>query len=233
MSTSTSHDLAELDGGPHDIEFFFDPSCPFAWQTSQWIRRVIALRGIRVGWRFVSLAALNEGDEQSPEMADAHDRGRRYHRLCAAARAEHGNGAVGDLYREWGERLWYEPAQGEIAERLAAAAERVDIPQILQSLGLPEDLAAAADDPSWDAVVRAETDEAMRRTGGDVGTPIITYDPPHGNSLFGPIISEVPDDDTSLAFYDAMRTFVDVSAFSELKRTARAPLGLPLLAEVS
>jgi hypothetical protein len=39
----------------------------------------------------------------------------------------------------------------------------------------------------------------------------------------------VPDDETVLAFYDAMRTMVDVPAFSELKRTDRAPLDLPLL----
>jgi 2-hydroxychromene-2-carboxylate isomerase len=226
---STSHDIPELDDAPHDIEFFFDPSCPFAWQTSQWVGRVIDLRDIRVGWRFVSLAILNEGQEASPEMATGHRLGWRYHRVCAAARAELGNAAVGDLYRAWGERLWYAQAEGEVMDRLAAAAGRIDIGEILRALELPAHLAAAADDLAWDDLLQAETDEAMRRTGGDVGTPIITYDPPEGSSLFGPIISEVPDDETVLAFYDAMRTMVDVPAFSELKRTDRAPLDLPLL----
>ena len=58
---------------------------------------------------------------------------------------------------------------------------------------------AAADDEAWDAVIRAESDEAFRRTGPDVGTPIITYDPPPGNSLFGPVISSMPDDDETVA----------------------------------
>ncbi len=101
----------------------------------------------------------------------------------------------------------------------------------MRSLGLPEALLQAADDDSWDALIRAESDEALRRTGADVGTPIITYDPPAGNSLFGPVISAVPDDETAVAFYEALRTFADFSAFSELKRTNRAPLDLPLLVE--
>ncbi len=29
-----------------DIEFFWDPICPYAWQTSRWIRRVAQVRGL-------------------------------------------------------------------------------------------------------------------------------------------------------------------------------------------
>ncbi|HVF15018.1 MAG TPA: hypothetical protein VM942_10485 [Acidimicrobiales bacterium] len=113
--------------------------------------------------------------------------------------------------------------------RLSLTAKRMDPAEIVRSLGLPDALLDAADDPSWDALIRAESDEALRRTGPDVGTPIITCDPPTGNSLFGPVISVVPDDETALAFYDALRTFVDFSGFSELKRMDRAPIDLPLL----
>ena len=82
----------------------------------------------------------------------------------------------------------------------------------------------------WDEVLRAESDEAFRRTGPDVGTPIITYDPPNGNSLFGPVISSVPEDDDALRLYDALRTMVDLESFSELKRSKRPPLDLPVFA---
>ncbi|MEA2844448.1 MAG: hypothetical protein QOJ69_2119, partial [Actinomycetota bacterium] len=108
-------------------------------------------------------------------------------------------------------------------------AKSADPAEIVESLGLPDTLLEAADDDSWDPLIRAESDEAFRRTGANVGTPIITYDPPTGNSLFGPVISVVPDDETALAFYDALRTFADFKGFSELKRTDRAPIDLPLL----
>lgn len=220
--------LPPLPGGPYDVEFFFDPGCPFAWQTSVWIRRVAELRDVKIGWRFISLRHINRDNELPPQMVEAQERGLRYHRVCAAARAELGNDAVGQLYRAWGERYWYGKAEGDLIARLAAAVESVSIPEILADLDLPASLADAADDPSWDEVIVAESDEAFRRTGPDVGTPIITYDPPHGNSLFGPVISAVPDDERAVAFYDALRVFVDFPEFSELKRTDRKPLDLPL-----
>lgn len=229
MTDEAPTPVAELPGGPYDVEFFFDPGCPFAWQTSVWIRRVIELRDIKVGWRFISLAHINAGKEASDAMREAHQQGRRYHRICAAARATLGNDAVASLYRAYGERFWSTTAEGEFEDKFATAAKNVDPGEIIAELGLPTDLLEAADDESWDELLDAESDEAFRRTGPDVGTPILTYDPPTGNSLFGPVISSIPDDETAVKFYDALRTFVDFPAFSELKRTDRAPLDLPLL----
>ena len=232
MTDTSASTVPDLPGGPYDLEFFFDPVCPFAWQTSVWLRRVAELRDLQIGWRFISLRFINEDNTNLPaSMVDSHLRGLRYHRICAAARAELGNEAVGRLYRAYGESYWYTAADGDLLSRLAAASERVEPAEIVKSLDLPVHLLDAADDDSYDVLIRAESDEAFRRTGPDVGTPIITYDPPNGNSLFGPVISDVPDDATALAFYDAMRVFVDHPSFSELKRTHRAPLDLPLFAE--
>ncbi len=232
VTDTTAPTVPDLPGGPYDIEFFFDPGCPFAWQTSVWLRRVAELRDLKIGWRFISLKFINEANEGLPEsMKEAQLRGLRYHRICAAARAELGNDAVGQLYKAYGEAYWYTEGEGDLLERLGAAAERVDPLALVAALNLPGSLLEAADDDSWDTIIRAESDEAFRRTGPDVGTPIITYDPPTGNSLFGPVISDIPDDETALRFYDAMRVFVDHPGFSELKRTHRAPLDLPLFAE--
>ena len=226
--TERGEGIVDLPGGPYDLEFFFDPACPFAWQASVWIRRVAELRSLDVGWRFISLKFVNE--DVPRELAEAHVLGLRYLRVCAAARELLGNDAVGALYRGWGERYWYADGEGELGHRLAVAARRADIGEIVGSLGLPPVLLQAVTDRSWDATIRAESDEAFRRTGPDVGTPIITYEPPYGNSLYGPVISEVPDDDQAIAFYDALRTFADFRGFAELKRTDRVPLDLPLLA---
>jgi hypothetical protein len=194
-----------------------------------WIRRVAELRDVTIGWRFISLLFINEGKDLPEGMVRAQERGLRYHRLCAAARESLGNEAVGDLYRAHGERFWYGPPEGDFGERLSAAAQATDPAAIVADLGLPAELLDHLDDDSWDALIRAESDEAFRRTGPDVGTPILTFGPPHGNSLFGPVISSVPDDETSLRLYDAMLVLGDFPGFSEIKRSARAPLDLPLL----
>ncbi len=227
-TTAETTTVPDLPGGPHDIEFFFDPGCPFAWQTSVWIRRVAELRDVSVGWRFISLLFINEGNDLPEGMVRAQQRGLEYHRLCAAARESLGNDAVGDLYRAYGERFWSATPGGDFGERLSAAAKAADPAEIVADLGLPTELLDHLGNDSWDGLIRAESDEAFRRTGPDVGTPILTFGPPDGNSLFGPVISSVPDDETSLRLYDAMQVLGEFPGFSEIKRSARAPLDLPL-----
>ncbi|NLA37017.1 MAG: hypothetical protein GX868_15215 [Actinobacteria bacterium] len=224
----TESPIAELPGGPYDLEFFFDPGCPFAWQTSVWVRNVVAQTGLRVGWRFISLWYINADNDVEPAMKQAQASGLRYHRICAAARERFGNDAVGTLYRLYGESYWYVTAQGDLTERLATAAAGIDTARLIADAGLPADLIDAADDESYDAVIQAESAEAFERTGPDVGTPIITFDPPHGNSLFGPVISSAPDGPDAVRLMDAVRVIASYETFSEFKRTKRAPLELPL-----
>lgn len=220
--------LPDLPGGPYDLEFFFDAGCPFAWQTSVWIRRVAELEDVKIGWRFISLKFLNEAAEEASGPSEARMRGLRFHRICASARERFGNETVGALYRAYGERFWYQSGEGDYQQRADIGAKAADLTAILSALDLPSDLLEAGADDSYDSLIRAETDGALQRTGEDVGTPIITFNPPNGNSLFGPVISNVPDDKTAVEFYKALRVFVDFPGFSELKRTKRPPLDLPL-----
>jgi len=225
----SSSAVAELPGGPHDVEFFLDPMCPFAWQASRWLRHVAELRDLSVGWRFVSLYVIHEHDEveQYPGAGRSRAVGHRVHRVMHAVRAAHGNDAVGRLYEAWGTHLWHrEPSDLDFGD----VTESIDVGKLLAEVGLPASLADAADDDSHDVVIRAETDFAFERAGRDVGTPIITFDPAGGGgSFFGPVISSVPDDDQAVAMFDALRVLVGFPTFSEIKRSARAGLDLPLL----
>lgn len=42
------------------LEFFFDPLCPFCWVTSRWVRNVARRRPLEITWRPLSLRILNE-----------------------------------------------------------------------------------------------------------------------------------------------------------------------------
>ena len=158
-----------------DINFYFDPVCPFAWMTSKWIRMVQAQRDYTVDWRFISLRLINaEVDYDShfpPEYEAGHTAGLRLLRVAARTRQEQGREAVGELYAALGASIFDSPpAQGEDS----AAAERRGsagfVEPILVRLGLPVALTGALDDDSWDAEIGAETQEALGLTGKDVGT---------------------------------------------------------------
>ena len=43
-----------------DVDFFFDPVCPWAWITSRWVEEVASQRHLDVDWRFIALRILNE-----------------------------------------------------------------------------------------------------------------------------------------------------------------------------
>ena len=224
---------SELPEHSPDIEFFWDPVCPFAWQTSRWLRRVAQLRGLTVDWRFINLAILNEErdyDNEFPEgYRESHDRGRRMLRVAAAVRAAEGAGAMDRLYRAFGETIWHREVD-DGADFRADVATSDHLTQVLDRAGVDRLHADAAADPSWDAELRAETIEAVGRTGDDVGTPILTFGPPDGPSIFGPVISSVPEtDEECLALYDATVTLCGFSTFSELKRSARPRLDLPVI----
>ena len=47
----------------HDsVDFYFDPICPYAYQTSLWIRDVRRQTGLRITWKFFSLEVINHVD---------------------------------------------------------------------------------------------------------------------------------------------------------------------------
>jgi 2-hydroxychromene-2-carboxylate isomerase len=212
--------MAERDD--YDIRYYWDPVCPFAWITSRWVAKVVAQRDYRVDWRFISLRIINKNVDYDshfpPEYEQGHTAGLRLLRLAAHIRAEHGRDAMGPLYTAMGESIFdVDPADS--SRRLTGTPDHAR--SILSTVGLPASLAEALDDESWDAEIEAETDEARERTGKDVGTPIIHYDPPDVPALFGPVISRVPSDERAAELWDLVVGLATFPGFTELKRSLR------------
>jgi 2-hydroxychromene-2-carboxylate isomerase len=221
-----------------DAEFFFDPVCPFCWVTAQWVRTVIERRGVSIRWRPLSLRVLNEPigyEGKPPAYPEEHQRGLELLRVVAAARQEHGEGVVGELYTAMGTAVWDAPAPAEATFEavLEDAARPRDIPAILDRAGLPRELAAAAENSAWDGEVRAETDTAVQRVGGGVGTPVLSFDPPDGPAFFGPVIDRPPEGAEATRVWDAVLTLARRPGFAELKRTIRSFPHTPLSARIA
>lgn len=209
-----------------DLHFYFDPTCPFAWLTSKWVRTVAARREHRVDWRFISLRLLNEHVDYDawfpPEYEAGHTAGLHLLRVAARTRAEHGREAVGQLYAALGAHTFdADPAPAPDAPGRDRRATRAFLEPVLEAAGLPAGLAGALEDESLDAVVRAETEEALHLTGRDVGTPIIHFGPPEGVAFFGPVISRLPEEDEALELWDHVVALARFAGFAELKRSLR------------
>jgi hypothetical protein len=206
-----------------DVSFYFDPVCPFAWITSQWVRTVAAQRGYTVDWRFISLRLINAGVDYDAHFPvgyeDGHTSGLRLLRVAARARAEHGPDAVGPLYEAFSSEIFDSPRATELTAQARGSHDFAG--PLLAKAGLPVSLADALDDASWDAELQAETDHALSLTGRDVGTPIIQFQPPDGVAFFGPVISRLPGDEDALRLWDHVVGLAAFPGFAELKRSLR------------
>jgi hypothetical protein len=207
-----------------DLNFYFDPLCPFAWMTSKWVRKVIAQREYRVDWRFISLrlvnAAIDYDTHFPPGYEAGHTAGLRLLRVAAATRAEFGREAVGPLYEAIG-RAAFDTSQDPDESKRPYRGSAEFLGPIISELGLPMSLVEALDDDTFDAVLRSETDEALALTGKDVGTPIIHFTPPDGVAFFGPVISRLPSDADALRLWDNIVSLASFPGFAELKRSLR------------
>ena len=204
-----------------DLEFFFDPVCPWAWLTSRWVVEVQGQRSYDVRWRPISLKYLNR--ENSAEWYD--DTYKRWHamghealRVALRLDDEFGNEGVARFYTALG-------VEGHVNRRrddFAASTESF-VGECLERAGFDRNFVESAFDSSLDSRIEASTEEALSRTGRDVGTPIITFRPGASDegSFFGPVIARVPRGEEALRLWDAVEVVATTPGVSELKRSLR------------
>ena len=205
-----------------DLNFHFDPICPWAYITSRWVVEVQQQRGYDVSWHFISLFMINETrgyGEGNKVHRDGHLAGLQALRVASAARAAAGNAAVAEVYTALGKAIHVDKRRPEHSGGMPSLLRAV-----LTEAGLNPNWADSADDALHDEVIRFETEKALEATGKDVGTPILVFYPgtERQASFFGPVISSIPRGADALRLWDAVETLATTSGMAELKRSLRA-----------
>jgi hypothetical protein len=190
-------------------EFWFDPSCPWAWITSRWILEVQAQRDIEVKWNIFSLAVLNEGRELKPEYRERIDKSWGPVRVIAAAKKKNGYEVVLPLYTEIG--TLFHPGAKPVAKETISEA--------LQNQKLDPTLIDFYDTNDFDQDLRDSTKAGLDLVGDDVGTPIISIE---GVAFFGPVLTPAPKGSEALKLWDGVVAAASLPGFFELKRTRTA-----------
>jgi 2-hydroxychromene-2-carboxylate isomerase len=192
---------------PTEVDFWFDPLCPWAWIASRWMLEVEKLRPVAVRWHVMSLAVLNEDNEDMPEQyKEMMRQAWGPVRVAIAAEQKLGPDVLGPLYTALGTRFHEAKAERDRATVEAALAEA----------GLPAELADAMDSTEYDAAVRASHAVGIERVGYDVGTPIISV---LGTSVFGPVVSPIPRGEAAAKLWDGVLLVAGTDGFFELKRS--------------
>lgn len=190
-----------------DVDFWFDPACPWAWMTSRWMLEVERVRDVHTTFHVMSLGVLNEGrdlpDDYRRFLAEEAWVGVR---ACIMVEQRYGASTLRDFYTALGTR--YHPgAQPRSPETVRAA---------LAELGLDETIADRVLTGDVDHELRRSHHEGMDPVGMDVGTPVIRV---NGMSLFGPVISPAPKGEAAGELFDGFLKMTAYPGFFELKRS--------------
>jgi len=195
-----------------NVDFWFDPLCPFAWITSRTVLEAEQVRDIKVTWHIMSLAYLNEDRDISDSYRELLKDAWQPVRVCMAVEEQYGQDKLAELYTALGTRK-----HTQRREKL----DRPLIEEALEAVGLPTQLADAMDDSSFDDAIRKSHHLGMDQVGYDVGTPTIAI---NGQAFFGPVLTRIPRGEDAGRIWDGAVALASFPYFAELKRTREKEL---------
>ena len=190
---------------PTSVQFFFDPQCPFAYQTSLWIRDVASQNGITVDWRFFSLQMVNHNEDEPYPWELQWAGGWSLMRVGAWLRQLDPNLLDG----------WYAAIGKAIHEEGRPAYELSIAQQIIEEQGLPDDaIEQALADPFTSEMVWNDH-EWLVSTHGGFGVPTLVF--PWGQALYGPVVAPAPSGEEALDLWNLVLAYTRIPHLYELK----------------
>lgn len=188
------------------VDFWFDPICPWAWMTSRWMLEVEKVRDVKTTFHVMSLAVLNDGRDLPEGYRKLMDDAWAPARAALLVEQRHGSEKLREFYTAIGTRFHPGEAPKSI-ETLKAALDEV---------GADPDIADIAQTDQIDDDLRRSHHEGMDPVGDEVGTPVLRV---NGMSLFGPVISPAPKGEEAGDLFDGFVKVTAYPGFYELKRT--------------
>ncbi len=202
--------------GPVGVDFHFDIMCPYAYQTSLWMRQVRDMTGVEVRWRFFSLEEVNRAEGKKHPWEREWSYGFSMMRIGAYLRRRD----MADL------EAWY-AAAGRALHVDGRKPHRPEVAEeLLAEMGMdPGIVRAAIEDQSTGDEVRAEHDLVVSK--GGFGVPTLIFD--DGQALFGPVLVDPPRGRDAVRLWEHVTGWLEFPHVYELQRP-KAPADIDAIA---
>ena len=201
---------------PTSVDFHFDVMCPYAFQTSRWMRSVRDQLDLDVRWRFFSLEEVNRAEGKKHPWEREWSYGWSMMRVGARLRRDD-PALLDEWYLRAGTALHVDglkPHRREVAEHLVG------------EMGLdPALVAEAIDDPTTTDEVRAEHERVLELGGW--GVPTLVFGE---TALFGPVVIDPPTGEAAVRLWELVCGWLEFPHLYELQRPKR-PADIGAIAE--
>jgi len=201
----TSADQSRSATLPDSVDFHFDVMCPYAYQTSLWIREVRRLTGLEINWRFFSLEEVNRVEGKKHPWERAWSYGWSMMRIGALLRRSN----MDDLDR------WYASA----GKALHVDGLKPHVPEVAKSLLQELDLdPGLVDEAIQDSTTSDEVMAEHKKVidAGGYGVPTLFF--ADGQCLFGPVLIDPPIGDDAVELWDSVVAWTKFPHLYELQR---------------
>ena len=186
------------------VDFHFDVLCPYAYQTSKWIRNVRQQNGMAINWKFFSLEEINRIEGKKHPWERDWSYGWSMMRIGALLRRS----SMDDLDR------WYERTGRALHEDGHRPHEPDVARHLLEELDLdPALVDASITDQTTHDEVRADHDRVV--DSGGYGVPTLFFE---DQCLFGPVLIDPPTGEPAMRLWNAVTAWTEFPALYELQR---------------
>ena len=189
---------------PTEVDFHFDVMCPWAYQTSKWIRNVRAQNGLTINWKFFSLEEVNLREGKKHPWERDWSYGWSMMRIGAILRRQ----SMENLDK------WYERSGRALHEEGKRPHDPDVARYLLEEIGMNPNI---VDKSLLDESTHEEIKDDHQRVidAGGYGVPTLFF----GNHpLYGPVLIDPPEGERAMRLLDTVVSWLDFPDLYEMQK---------------
>ena len=189
---------------PTEVDFHFDVMCPWAYQTSKWIRNVREQNGLTINWKFFSLEEVNLREGKKHPWERDWSYGWSMMRIGAILRRQ----SMDNLDK------WYERSGRALHEEGKRPHDPDVARYLLEEIGMDPSI---VDESLLDESTHDEIKDDHQRVidAGGYGVPTLFF----GNHpLYGPVLNDPPEGERAMRLWDTVVSWLDFPDLYEMQK---------------
>ena len=193
-----------MSSNPTEVDFHFDVMCPWAYQTSKWIRNVRTQNGLIINWKFFSLEEVNLREGKKHPWERDWSYGWSMMRIGAILRRQ----SMDNLDK------WYERSGRALHEEGKRPHDPDVARHLLEEIGMDPNI---VDESLLDESTHDEIKDDHQRVidAGGYGVPTLFFG---DHPLYGPVLIDPPEGERAMRLWDTVISWLEFPDLYEMQK---------------